>query len=108
MTYGCVMAERPRHMGLTTAPVGSWVQTERASHEKWAIMSVAHPRAASVLHVIVARMGRHNALVVSQSNLARFAGCSIRTLQRALDVLRAQNWIEVRQIGSSGTACAYI
>lgn len=62
----------------------------------------------SPLHVIIAQMGRHNALLVSQTNLARVAGCSVRTLTRALSVLREQNWIEVRQIGPTGTVCAYI
>jgi DNA-binding transcriptional MocR family regulator len=58
--------------------------------------------------VIVAQMGRHNVLVVSQKTLAKLAGCSRATLQRALDVLRESNWIEVRQIGQTGTANAYI
>ena len=69
---------------------------------------MGNPRASSILHVLIAKMGRHNALIASQSNLARAAGCSLRTLQRSLDVLRKQNWIEVRQIGPTGTACAYI
>lgn len=53
-------------------------------------------------------MGRHNALIASQNNLARAAGCSVATLKRSLAVLREQNWLEVRQIGPTGTACAYI
>jgi DNA-binding transcriptional MocR family regulator len=61
-----------------------------------------------VLHVLIAQMGRHNALIASQNNLARAAGCSVATLKRALEILRDQNWIEVRQIGPTGTACAYV
>jgi Firmicute plasmid replication protein (RepL) len=95
-------------LALATQPKGSWVQTERSAHEKWAKLSISNPRASSLLHVLTHRMGRHNALIASQSNLARMAGCSVRTLQRALDILRTQNWIEVRQIGPSGTICAYI
>jgi DNA-binding transcriptional regulator LsrR (DeoR family) len=53
-------------------------------------------------------MGRNNALVVSQAVLARMCGVSTRTLQRKLKVLRDQNWIEMRQIGPNGTACAYV
>jgi hypothetical protein len=71
-------------------------------------MALENPRAAGVLHLIVAQMGRHNALITSQANLARSTRCSVRTLQRALEVLRDNNWIEVRQIGPTGTACAYI
>lgn len=97
-----------REIGVTTRPTGTWVQTDRAAHERWAQLSIQSPRAASVLHVIVARMGRHNALVASQTTLARLAGCSRATLQRALAVLRDGQWIEVRQIGPTGTANAYI
>jgi len=102
------MAAKPKQVGLTTAPTGSWVQTDRAAHEKWAKLAVGHPRASSVLHVLIAQMGRNNALIASQSNIARAAGCSVATLKRALDVLREHNWIEVRQIGPTGTACAYL
>lgn len=99
---------RSREIGLTTRPGGSWVQTELAAHEQWAKLAVANPRASSVLHVLLAQMGRSNAVVASQRTLAKLAGCSVRTLQYALAALREGNWIEVRQIGPTGTACAYI
>lgn len=101
-------AERARQIGLTTAPTGTWVQTERQSHEKWAKLIAENPRAGALMHVIVGNMGRHNALVASQKTLAGLVGCTVRTVQRALAVLRDGNWIEVRQIGPTGTACAYI
>src|SRR3546814_2953962 len=53
-------------------------------------------------------MGRHNAIVASQTTLAKAAHCSLPTLKRALSILREQGWIEVRQIGPTGTACAYV
>lgn len=84
------------------------MQTERAAHEKWAKLSVSHPRASALLHVMVAKMGRHNALIISLPNLARLALMSRSTLIRALSVLREQNWVEVRQIGANGTTNAYI
>jgi hypothetical protein len=84
------------------------VQTELAAHEQWAKLAVANPRASSVLHVLLAQMGRSNAVVASQRTLAKLAGCSVRTLQYALTALREGNWIEVRQLGTTGTACAYI
>ena len=109
MAEGYDMAStRERELGLTTKPTGSWVQVERAALERWSILAAENPRAASVMMVLVAQMGRHNAIVTSQSNLARLARCSVRTLQRALEVLRENLWIEVRQIGKSGTQCAYI
>lgn len=102
------MSGKPRQIGLTTSPGGTWVQTDRSAHEQWALLSIANPRAASVLHVLVAQMGRHNAIVASQATLAKAAGCGLNTIKRALAVLREQGWIEVRQIGPTGTACAYI
>lgn len=102
------MPAKSKQLGLTAPPGGAWVQTDRSAHEQWALLSIANPRAASVLHVLVAQMGRHNAIVSSQTTLARAAGCSLPTLKRALSVLREQGWIEARQIGPTGTACAYI
>jgi len=102
------MAGRQKGLALATAPAGTWVQTERRAHEQWAKLSVSNPRAASILHVLVSQMGRHNALVTSQANLARAAGCSVATLKRSLTLLREQGWIEMKQIGPTGTACAYI
>jgi len=97
-----------KEVGLTSAPRGAWVQTERAAHERWAKLSLSNPRASAVLHVMLSKMGRHNALVVSQKALSKMCGCSVRTLQYALKSLKDQNWIEVRQIGPTGTANAYI
>ncbi|MEB8534642.1 hypothetical protein [Acidithiobacillus ferriphilus] len=84
------------------------MQTERAAHEKWAKLAVANPRACALMHVIVSQMGRHNALVASHSALSKAAGCSISTLKRSLAMLKDGGWLEVRQIGPTGTACAYI
>lgn len=84
------------------------MQTDRAAHEAWAIMSTENPRASALLHLVISNMGRHNALVVSQDTLAKLAKCSLRTVKRSLEVLREGNWLDVRQIGPSGTVNAYI
>ena len=51
------MSQESKQLGLTTAPGGTWVQTDRAAHERWAQLAIANPRASSVLHVLVAQMG---------------------------------------------------
>jgi hypothetical protein len=102
------MAAREKTYGITAAPNGTWVQTERAAHEKWAKLAVTNPRACALMHVIVSQMGRHNALVASQKTLASLIGCTDRTVRTALQVLKEGGWLEVRQIGPTGTACAYI
>lgn len=93
---------------LRTPLRGSWVQVERRALEQWALLMRQHPTAASVLATLVAQMGGHNALVISQKTLAHFTGCTDRTIRNALKILVAGNWIEVRQIGPRGTACAYV
>lgn len=102
------MPTQTRQIGVTTNPTGTWVQTERIAHEKWAKLIGSHPKAAALLHILVGRMGRHNALVASLPNLQRLMGCSRSTLIRAVAALRDGNWIEVRQIGANGTTNVYI
>lgn len=92
----------------TRKPKGTWVQTDRATHEAWAALSIQHPAASGLLHFLTARVGEHNAVVVSQRTLAEATGMSLSTVKRAIAVLRAGNWVEVRQIGPTGTAAAYV
>lgn len=87
---------------------GNWVQTERAAHEAWAALLRSSPKAAELLHLLVARMGDHNAVVVSQGTLATMMGRSDRTVRRAVKDLVAGNWIELRQVGDRGTVNAYV
>lgn len=87
---------------------GNWVQTEREAHEAWASLIGKAPKAAQLMHVLVARVGPHNAVVISQKVLQQLMGCSRPTVQRALDVLSGDRWIEVRQIGDRGTVNAYV
>lgn len=87
---------------------GTWVQTDRKSHELWAKLSIRYPRASALLHVLVSEMGQQNAIVVSQKNLARMLNCTTRTIRNSLVVLEQENWIETRQIGQNGTINAYI
>ena len=84
------------------------MQTERAAHEAWAALIAKAPKAAQVMHILTARVGENNAVVVSQKNLMKLTGSSRRTVQRALDVLSKDRWIEVRQIGQNGTVNAYV
>lgn len=87
---------------------GSWVQTERAAHEEWAQLIIRAPKAAAVMHILTARMGDNNAVVISQRELQDATGVSRPTVQRALNTLRDENWIEIWQVGESGTVNAYV
>lgn len=87
---------------------GHFVQTDRAAHEAWARLGTKHPAASALLHVLAANVGDQNAVVASHKVLAKIMGSSASTVKRALRTLEAGNWIEVQQIGASGTVNAYV
>ena len=84
-----------------------WVQTERSAHEAWARLSVRSPRAAALLHVLVARMGAQNAVVITQKTLAAMLGCTDRTVRTAVKELVDENWVQIVKLGGLGAA-AYV
>lgn len=86
----------------------TWVQTERAAHEAWGRLTMKSPRAAAVMHHLVANMGHQNAVVIGQKTLAKLVGVNERTVRRALDDLVAGGWIQVVQLGHLGTVNAYV
>lgn len=87
---------------------GHFVQTDRAAHEAWARLGTKHPAASALLHVLAANVGDQNAVVASHKVLAKLMGSSASTVKRALKTLEAGNWIEIQQIGASGTVNAYV
>ncbi len=98
----------PKTLPAAAPRPGSWVQTDRAAHEAWAQLAVRSPKAAALLHILAARVGPHNAVVASHGTLAEIMGCSKETIKRALKELKIGSWIEIGQIGATGTANAYI
>jgi DNA-binding transcriptional MocR family regulator len=91
-------------------PHGTWVQTERAAHEAWA-MFLGLPGAVTasrVMHLLLARVGDHNAVVISQNTLAELLNVDPRTVRRAVGMLKKHHWLDTRQIGDRGTVNAYI
>lgn len=87
---------------------GSWVQTERKAHEAWANLIGRKPRAAALLHHLVAQMGHQNAVMVSQKTLAKIMGSSLDTVKRAIRDLEAERWIQVVKMNGPGTVAAYV
>lgn len=87
---------------------GKWVQTERSGHEAFAALIARSPLAARIMHLLVARVGDHNAVVISQGVLAELAGASRQGVQKALGILKQDRWIEARQIGDRATVNAYV
>ena len=86
---------------------GHWVQTERKAHEAWARLIARKPRAAELLHHLVAQMGHQNAVVIPQAVLAKLMNRSVDTVQRAVKDLVAGGWIQVVRLGR-GKEAAYV
>lgn len=87
---------------------GTWVQTERQAHEQWAQLVAAKPRAAQLLHLLVANMNSAGVLVASHRTLAALASTSVSTVKRAIGDLVAGAWVQTVRIGSErGGALAY-
>ena len=88
--------------------IGQWVQTERKAHEAWANLIGRKPRAAMLLHHLVAQMGHQNAVVVPQKVLAKLLKCSQETVKRAVADLVAERWVQVVKLNGPGTVNAYV
>ena len=85
-----------------------FVQTDRATHEAWAQLTLKHPKASALLHLLANRVGDHNAVVASYPVLAEISGMSLSSVRRGVAALIEGNWIEVRRIGPSSTVNAYV
>lgn len=98
----------PDNIGLPVKHrLGQWVQTERSAHEAWAGLIARKPRAAMLLHHLVASMGHQNAVVVPVGTLAKMMGVHPRTVLRASKDLAEERWIQVVRLGK-GKECAYV
>lgn len=93
---------------MTVKQTAGFIQTERATHEAWGKLTMRKPAAAALMHVLVSNVGQDNAVTASYNTLAELVGCSPMTIRRAIDVLRDERWIEVVQIGGSGSANSYV
>lgn len=90
-------------------PRGTWVQTERKAHENWALLVRENPKAAELLHLLVANMDRRGAVVISQRVLGEMMGVHRNTVGKAIKILISNNWIDAVRIGSEkGGVKAYL
>lgn len=89
-------------------PKGTWVQTEREAHEAWARLIRKSPKAAELMHLITARIGDNNAVVMSIPTIMKLMNTSRPTVIRAVNLLRDDRWLETVQVGGSGTTNAYV
>jgi hypothetical protein len=86
----------------------AFVQIEREALHEWARFMMKHQRAASVLGHMAALMDKQAAVAISHKTLAKLCGCGLNTVKRALDALEKGKWIQVVQLGPTGTVNAYV
>ena len=61
------------------------------------------------MHILTARIGDQNAVVISHEILQILIDVrSVTTVKTALKTLKENRWIEVRQIGQNGTVNVYV
>ncbi len=102
------MKSNMTHPSLTKNGRQTWVQTERSAHEAWGRLTVTSPRAAALMHHLVAHMDQSAAVVASHATLAGITGMSASTIKRAIADLKQGNWIQVIQLGGKGGALAFV
>ena len=68
----------------------------------WGHLVHKSPRAAALMHHLVAHMDQSAAVVASYATLAKICGFSVATVRRAVDDLKSRQWIQVVQIGGKG------
>lgn len=103
------MKSQLTHPQLTREPAKTtWVQTDRAAHEAWGRLTVSSPRAAALMHYLVAEMDESAAVVASHATLSAISGMSPSTVKRAISDLKNGNWVQVIQLGGKGGALAFI
>lgn len=93
---------------LTKSERQTWVQTDRKSHEAWGRLIHESPRAAAMLHTLVAHMDESAAVVCSYKTLSHLSGMAFSTVRRAIADLKAGQWIQVIQLGGKGGGLAFI
>src|SRR5512134_2496126 len=100
-TTGRDMARKPPATIGTPVDAGprTWVQTDKRAHEAWGRLIRRKPRAADLLHQLIANVGHQNAVVITHRTLAKLMECNTRTVQRAIDDLVKERWIQVVRLG---------
>jgi DNA-binding transcriptional MocR family regulator len=78
-----------------------FVQVSRRHIDHLNELAAAAPSAHKLLWKLIKSMNKQNAVMVSQESLIKLTGLSRRTVQRSVELLREQNWIEVLKIGTA-------
>lgn len=83
------------------SPYSNWYQFNRAHTKEMIWLSTTHPMANGVLLFMLDQMDEYNALMCSYQVLSEAIGVTIRTVGRAIQVLKTHGFIAVLKSGTS-------
>ena len=84
---------------IARAPT-SFVQIERSALLPWEKLIATDAVAARLMMRLLSKMNRRNAIVISQTTLAKLLGVSRATITRAVRVLREGHWLQQVKVGN--------
>lgn len=79
----------------------NFVQWNRATMASFRALNTRNPLAANVLMMLVEKMNRQNALMVSQATLCKMCGCGRTSLYAAVKLLKQERWIQTVKVGQN-------
>ena len=89
------------HMKKRSKNTNEFVQVTRGYIADMRHLATKSALAHSVLWVLVERMNKTNAVVISQTALSEILGSPRGSISRAISTLKDNNWIQIVKIGSS-------
>lgn len=81
-------------------PPSSFVQIERSALLPWEKLIATDAVAARLMMRLLGKMNRRNAIVISQTTLAKLLNVGLRTVQRSIRVLRESQWLQQVRVGN--------
>ncbi|KAA0072633.1 helix-turn-helix domain-containing protein (plasmid) [Paraburkholderia sp. T12-10] len=78
-----------------------FVQVSRKYLDDLDELAFKSPAARKLLTSLVKAMNKQNAVMVSQESLVKLTGMSRPTVQRAVTLLREQQWIDILKVGTA-------
>jgi hypothetical protein len=83
-------------------PLQGWTQTDVIAHDQMWRLGVKSPMALPLLHYMISHMVRKTTVfVASAKTLSTELGCSDRTIQQAVKVLKNYNFLQVLKSGNT-------
>lgn len=91
--------DAPQGKAKAEPNVRDFVQVTRGYLQSLRSLSRRSPAAWQVFALLTERMNKGNALVISQSTMAEILGYTRTTINSAVKLLAAENWVQIVKVG---------